>query len=228
MKSVAGQDENMNQSVNAPEADWPRWLYAGDTALILEFGNTVHPSINAKVLAMATSIKKHKILGFVEAVPAFRSISIYFDPLVTDHEQVKLACTELPLETAANLKPANVWQIPVCYDSEFGLDLEETANVLDIGVDEVIQRHVDSDFRVYVLGFMPGFSFLGGLDKTLNLPRRKSPRKLVPRGSVAIAMGLGGVYPFDSPGGWHLLGKSPVKMYDGNREPAIFFEPGDG
>lgn len=201
---------------------------AGDTAVILEFGDKVDPDINAKVMGLARALKENVVQGFVEAVPAFRSISIYFDPLVTDHELIIAACESLPQTTRGQSAPTQTWTIPVCYDEEFGLDLRETADTLKIDVTELIRRHTQSDFRVYVLGFMPGFSFLGGMDPSLNLPRRSVPRKLVPRGSVAIAMGLGGVYPFDSPGGWHVLGRTPTKLYDAERDPAIFFNPGDG
>ncbi|MDH5540853.1 MAG: 5-oxoprolinase subunit PxpB, partial [Rhizobacter sp.] len=191
----------------------PRLLDAGDAAFTIEFGNTVDPGLLAAVNALDSAIAREhaagKLPGLIETMPTFRSLTVFFDPLVTG--RVALIDTLRPLfDAAGQAAPVDgrQWRLPVCYEGDAGPDLDSTAQAIGTTVDEVIALHSGTEVRVYMLGFLPGFPFMGDLPAKLRLPRRTEPRVRVPAGSVAIAGGLTAIYPWESPGGWHLLGRA--------------------
>lgn len=166
--------------------------------------------------------------GLEETVPTFRSLAIVIDPIVTSVEAVRSTLIEHPLKSSLSSAPSgSVWRLPVCYEPQYGPDLESVSETIGLATDEVIAAHLGATYQVYLLGFQPGYGFLGDTDSRLHLPRRTEPRVRVPSGSVAIAMKLTCVYPWDSPGGWHLLGRCPIPMFDAGAPRPTLLVPND-
>ena len=210
----------------------PRLLDAGDAAFTIEFGDTIDPALLAAVGALDGAIAREhaagRLPGLVETMPTFRSLTVFFDPLVTGRRALIDAIA--PLWAAGGAGAAvegRRWRLPVCYEGECAPDLAETARTIGVGVDEVVALHSGTEVRVYMLGFLPGFPFMGDLPERLRLPRRSEPRVRVPAGSVSIAGGLTAIYPWASPGGWHLLGRCPVPLFDAGRASPALLAPGD-
>ena len=209
-----------------------RYLSCGDTAFTVEFGNEISPQINSQVMALHAAINAAKAAGklggLVESVPTMRSLMVTYDPMTTSRADLKPQIDALVaggLEAGAKSRRVAV---PCCYDDpEFAPDLEEVAERTKRTTEQVIAQHLASPFKVYVLGFMPGLAYIAGLEPSLYLPRRPQPRVRVPRSSVAIAMDMTTIYPFESPGGWHLIGRTPLWMFDQRREQPVFLAPGD-
>ena len=209
-----------------------RYLSCGDTAFSVEFGNEISPEINSRVMALHAAIgqatKAGQLAGVVETVPSMRALMVCYDPMATSRARLEpeiegLIARGLPTD----MKTRQV-TIPCCYDDpEFSPVLEEIAERTKKKVEDVIALHLASRFTVYVLGFMPGLAYIAGLEKSLYLPRRSQPRVRVPRSTVAIAMDMTTIYPFESPGGWHLIGRTPLWMFDQRREQPVFLAPGD-
>lgn len=205
-----------------------RYLSCGDTAFSVEFGNEISPTVNGRVMALHAAIGQAKIAGVVETVPSIRALMVCYDPLTTSRAKLEpeiagLIARGLPTELASRRVA-----IPCCYDDpEFAPDLGEVAERTKKKPEAVIAAHLASAFKVYVLGFMPGLAYIAGLEPSLYLPRRPQPRVRVPRSSVAIAMDMTTIYPFESPGGWHLIGRTPLWMFDQRREQPVFLAPGD-
>jgi inhibitor of KinA len=206
----------------------PRFLMAGDRGLLVEFGAVIDPEINQRVRQIFLSIEKTPIEGVTEVIPTYRSILIFYDPFITNSEIIekkileregKLADWEIP-------SPETI-EIPVAYGEDFGQDLEFVAQHNNLTPEEVIEIHTSVTYLIYMLGFTPGFPFLGGLPERLFTPRLENPRHLVPAGSVGIANNQTGVYPIDSPGGWRLIGRTPAKLYDPKRSPPILLKAGN-
>ena len=209
-----------------------RLLDAGDAAFTVEFGDTIAPALLAAVQALDAGIARAQaaggLPGLIETMPTFRSLTVFFDPLRTGRAELIEALQ--PLFTAAEHAPpvdGRHWRLPVCYEGEAGPDLAATAAAAGLSPDEVVALHSGTEFRVYMLGFMPGFPFMGDLPERLRLPRRTEPRVRVPAGSVAIAGGLTAIYPWESPGGWHLLGRCPVRLFDAAAESPSLLAVGD-
>ncbi len=209
-----------------------RYLSCGDTAFTVEFGNKISPDINGQVMALHAAVGAAKasgrLAGLVETVPTMRSLMVCYDPLATSRAQLQPQIDRLVAGgLAADLKSRKV-TIPCCYDdAEFAPDLAEVAERTKRTIEQVIAAHLASSFKVYVLGFMPGLAYIAGLEPSLYLPRRSQPRVRVPRSSVAIAMDMTTIYPFESPGGWHIVGRTPLWMFDQRREQPVFLAPGD-
>jgi len=209
-----------------------RYLSCGDTAFTVEFGNEISPQINDQVMALHAVIgaakAAGKLGGVVETVPSMRSVMVIYDPLATTRAELQPKIATL---IAGGLKVAMKGRrvtIPCCYDDpEFAPDLAEVAERTKKTPEQVIAGHLASPFKVYALGFMPGFAYSAGLEHSLYLPRRSQPRVRVPRSSVAIAMNMTIVYSFESPGGWHLIGRTPLWMFDQRRDQPVFLAPGD-
>jgi KipI family sensor histidine kinase inhibitor len=209
-----------------------RYLSCGDTAFTVEFGNEISPQINDQVMALHAAIgaakAAGKLGGVVETVPSMRSVMVIYDPLATTRAELQPKIATL---IAGGLKVAMKGRrvtIPCCYDDpEFAPDLAEVAERTKKTPEQVIAGHLASPFKVYALGFMPGFAYSAGLEHSLYLPRRSQPRVRVPRSSVAIAMNMTIVYSFESPGGWHLIGRTPLWMFDQRRDQPVFLAPGD-
>lgn len=191
---------------------------AGDTACVLEFGSSIDASVLARVSRLERAVKQlhraGRLEGLVESVPTFRSLALLFDPLVTTPDRLIAAIGEyVPDTDTGEVDAPRSWCLPVHYGTDHAPDLEEIARMTELSPSEVIEAHAATPLVVYMLGFLPGFGFLGDIDPALQLPRRTSPRLRVPAGSVAIANSLSAVYPWESPGGWHLLGHCPVPLF---------------
>ena len=205
-----------------------RIVPAGESALIVEFEERIDPGINARAIACAGAIQAARLAGVRDVVPTFRSVAIYFDPLRTDSDAL-IAC----LEREAARPPAPVSsarapvRIPVCYGGELGPDLADVASFARMTEADVVRAHVAATYRVFMLGFVPGFAYLGTVDGRIAMPRRSTPRVRVPPGSVGIAGAQTGVYPAETPGGWRLIGRSPVKPFDPAREDPFLMQAGD-
>lgn len=200
----------------------------GDRGLLLEFGDEISLKINQKVRRMNLALKREKIEGVIETVPTYRSLLIVYNPLILSFENLKRRVKEIEsaLEEIDLPKP-NLTRIPVVYGGLYGPDLEEVAHHCGITPEEVIRLHCSVTYHIYMVGFMPGFPYMGELPDALVTPRLKTPRLSVPAGSVGIAQKQTGIYPMESPGGWRLIGKTPLKMFDPNKQPPSLLQMGD-
>lgn len=209
-----------------------RYLSCGDTAFTVEFGNDVSPEINGQVMALHAAVagaaRAGELAGVVETVPTMRSLMVCYDPLATSRAELEPRIANLIARGLPASGTSRQVRMPCCYDGEdFAPDLAEVAERTRKTPQQVIDGHLASDFKVYVLGFMPGLAYIAGLDRSLYLPRRSQPRVRLPKSSVAIAMDMTCIYPFESPGGWHIIGRTPLWMFDQRREQPVFLAPGD-
>ena len=209
----------------------PRFLPSGDTALVVEFGERIDRGLSAAVIGLAERIRVADLGGVTETVPSFRSLLVHYDPLATSAERLTgqisgLIASQIGGETAAQAS-RRLWRIPACHDPEFAPDLAEVAATAGLTPDEAIALHGATRYHVYMIGFLPGFPYLGDLPEALRLPRRENPRVKVPAGSLAIAAAMTAVYTYESPGGWHLIGRTPVPLFDLRAEPPARLRPGD-
>lgn len=203
-------------------------MTAGDSSILIQFGNSIDPDINARIAATVQLMKEQHIEGVVDIIPAFCSLLINYDPRVISYDEMKTRMEKiLSVEIAAGARKKKVYEIPVCYGGEFGPDLPTIAEHAGLSEQEVIDIHSSTDYLIYMLGFLPGFTYLGGLDERIHTPRLANPRIRIPAGSVGIGGSQTGIYPMDSPGGWQLMGMTPVKTYDPDREVPILVEAGD-
>lgn len=203
-------------------------LTAGDSALLIEFEQRIAPEINAQITAFVHLLKGQHIEGVTDLIPAFASLLINYDPRVIGYKDLKARIEELlKIEVSEEASEARVFEIPVCYGGEYGPDIANIAENAGLSEQEVIDIHCSKDYLIYMLGFLPGFVYLGGLDERIHTPRLANPRISIPAGSVGIAASQTGIYPLNSPGGWQLLGMTPVKTYDPERETPILVEAGD-
>ena len=208
--------------------DKPRFFLTGDRGLLVEFGAAIDPEINQKVRQVFLSLEKMPIEGVTEVIPTYRSILISYDPFKTDPERLKKRI----LDHESNLEkweipPPETVEIQVAYGGEFGPDLEFVAQHNKLTPEEVIQIHTSGTYLIYMIGFTPGFPFLGGLSEKIFTPRLENPRLVVPAGSVGIANNQTGIYPIDSPGGWQLIGRTPIKLYDPTSANPFFLKAGN-
>lgn len=205
-----------------------RFLPAGDCAMTVEFGNAVDIGMNQKVHALAAKIREKQMTGVTELLPTFRSLMIYYNSCETSFEIIKKEIESYGniQENAENSKK-KILKIPCCYGARFGCDLADMERHTGLDRDEIIKIHSSTDYRIYMMGFLPGFVYLGGLDKRLEMPRLKTPRVKIERGAVGIGGNQTGVYPLASPGGWRLMGATPVDLYDPGREEPVFCRAGE-
>lgn len=210
----------------AEAARWPVVREAGDSALLLELGDRIEPAVNARAVVVAESLRARALAGVRDVVATIRSVAAFFDPLQTDVEVLTAA---LRAAAAAPAAPARreTLAVPVVYGGDAGPDLGAVAEWAGLPVEEVIARHAAPVYRVYMMGFLPGFAYLGTVDPGVAVPRRPRPRLRVPAGSVGIAGQQTGVYPSTSPGGWQLVGRSQLRMFDPGRDPVSLLAPGD-
>jgi KipI family sensor histidine kinase inhibitor len=205
----------------------PTFLDAGDTGLVIEFGTAIDPALSARVIALDKAITSQKFPGLIETVVTYRSLMVQLDPLVFDLDAFKaFVMAEAPKLPSAP-PPGRRWRVPVVYGGPFGIDLEDVAKTHGITPQEVIRRHKAAVYRVYAMGFMPGYTYLGGLDQTIATPRRLNPRAMTPAGTISIG-GIQALVAGEAmPSGWHLLGRTPVKTFLATRDPVALFAPGD-
>ena len=204
-----------------------RFLSAGDRALVVEFGDRVDRALSDDVLRLDASLRSTGLAGVVETVPTFRSLMVHYDPLVTSRAELEQAIAVLLDRRSGLCRDATLWRVPVCYEGEFAPDLAEVARLTELTPREVVGLHSAVRYHVYMLGFLPGFPYLGDLPPQLALPRRADPRVRVPAGSVLIATTLTAIYPYESPGGWHLIGATPIRLFDPERPRPALLAPGD-
>lgn len=204
-----------------------RYLVSGDCGVSVEFGNEISPEINKKIRAFKIAIEKSGIDGIVETIPTYRSLLIQYRPEIIRFKELTEHFEGL-MGSLANIEipPPGVIEIPVFYGGEMGPDIENVAEHNHKTVEEVIQIHTSEEYLIYMLGFIAGFPYLGGMSKEIATPRLKNPRVKIDGGSVGIAGEQTGIYPVDSPGGWQLIGRTPLKLYDSEREKPILLEAG--
>jgi len=206
----------------------PRLLALGDSALTLEFGDRIDPALNAKVIAARDALAALRLDGIGDVVPTWRSLTVHFDPLQLDRQQLSEQLLECALAETQKSALATRWQVPVVFGDEFGPDLADVAQATGRSAAEIIDTLCATELRVFLIGFLPGFPYLGELPDWLRLPRLATPRAAVPANSLAIADAQAAVYPWQSPGGWHLLGRTPVRLFDvGNADCPALLAPGD-
>ena len=205
----------------------PRLLPSGDSAITVEFSRNIDDAANQRVLALDQVLAAAAIDGVIESVPTYRSLLVHYDPCKIGFEALGeklLALAEQPMPPTTR---ARRWRIPVAYGGEHGIDLEDVAKRLDTTPEDIVARHVAGDYRVAMIGFTPGWSYLSGLEKFLHMPRRQNPRLLTPAGTISIGGVQTGVQCLAGPSGWHLLGRTPVRTYQLHRNPIFLTEPGD-
>lgn len=205
-----------------------KFLTAGDSAIVMEFGDTIEKETNARIAAVVESLKNKNIDGIMDILPTYRSILINYDPVKISYGEMVEILKGLSKSDKANQSDeVRLIEIPTLYGKEYGPDIEFVAENANLSVDEVIKIHSGTDYLVYMMGFIPGFTYLGGLDPRIATPRLKSPRLKIEPGSVGIAGNQTGMYPLESPGGWQLIGRTPLKLYDDTKEPPVFIQAGD-
>jgi inhibitor of KinA len=205
-----------------------RIVAAGDSALIVELPARIDPEINARAVALADAVTAKNLIGVRDVVPTYCSVAVYFDPLHTNYDRL-LAVLEREASHPASsqLATRQPVHIPVCYGGDFGPDLLEVASLARLSEEEVVDIHASITYRVFMLGFVAGFAYLGIVDDRIAMPRHATPRRKVPVGSVGIAGKQTGVYPAETPGGWQIIGRTPLKPYDPHREEPFLMKAGD-
>ena len=218
----------MAMSERVSEFNTVKFLPVGDCALLVEFGRKVDSRINARVRALSDAVLAADFFWLKDIVPAFASLLVCFDreaaaPAEVLREMRRLV-EELPLAAGGEKR---VWRIPVCYEGEFAPDMADMERLTGLPAAEIIRLHSGRDYLIYMLGFLPGFPYLGGLDERIHAARLDSPRVRIEAGSVGIGGAQTGVYPVESPGGWRLIGRTPLRLYAPNREQPIVYQAGD-
>ncbi len=205
----------------------PRILPCGDAAVTVEFGNVIDTDINARALGFDRAIAATNMAGIVETVPTYRSVTVHYDPMILNFNDISSALLEIAASSGMAQSSGRHWRIPVVYGGEFGMDLDFLAQSKNLTTEEVIRLHCAARYRVYMLGFMPGFSYLGGLDPALATPRRATPRQTSPSGSVSLGGEQAAVQCLSSPLGWHILGRTPVRTFHPTRKEMFLLDAGD-
>jgi inhibitor of KinA len=210
------------------EPTWPRIARLGEETWLIEFEPRLDPAINTQVLAVAERLRRRPRPGIRDIVPACASLAVHIDPEIIDDSAVQpLLHDALSGTVVGPQSPGQLHEIPVCYAPQFALDLDSVSQVSRCSPDEVVARHLAVEYRVYMLGFLPGFPYLAAVDERIAVARHATPRPLVPAGSVGIAGRQTGIYPTDSPGGWQIVGRTPIRLFDPAEAPEPRLRPGD-
>lgn len=219
-----------------PPAPFPIKIYPlGDAAIVLQFGETIDTETLKEITSWTSHLQKDPFPGMLELVPAYTTLTIYYNPWILG-EKGKYDAYEraqgyiyqsLHTKDSSPEKASRLIEIPVCYESEFGPDLEFVAHHNQLTTEEVISIHTGGEYLVYMIGFAPGFPYLGGMDKKISSPRKSSPRLKIPGGSVGIAGAQTGIYPIETPGGWQLIGRTPLLLFNPERESPSLLQAGD-
>jgi KipI family sensor histidine kinase inhibitor len=199
---------------------------AGDSAILLELEAMIDPAVNARAIAIATAIRDQRLAGVRDVIPTYRSVAVHFDPLTSDVDSLRNAMREAAASPPVSASGSLV-EVPVAYGGDNGPDLDDVAAFAKLQARTVIDRHCGPEYRVFMLGFLPGFAYMGTVDGSIAAPRKATPRTRIPAGSVGIAGRQTGVYPRESPGGWQLIGRTSQHVFDPTREPPSLFRPGD-
>ncbi|APC40933.1 5-oxoprolinase subunit PxpB [Clostridium estertheticum] len=208
--------------------DEVKYLIAGDRALVVEFGDKIEEQVNSKIRSLTVAIAQEGIIGINETIPTYRSLMVIYDPIIMELDELISVLKSIILKMhELKLPDAKVIEIPTLYGGEYGPDIEFVAKHNKISIDEVIKIHTDREYLIYMIGFTPGFPYLGGMSDKIEAPRLQNPRTKIPVGSVGIAGKQTGIYPVESPGGWQLVGRTPVKLYDPCRDEPVLLNAGD-
>ena len=205
--------------------DKPRFLPAGDSSLVIELGDEISDECNEKVVSLSKELSTIK--GISEILPTYRSLLVCYDPSVTDFDAIKTEALEMLKALKISKMGGRTVEVPVCYGGDFGPDLRFVAEHNGLSEEEVIEMHSSRSYRVFMLGFLPGFPYLGGMDERIAAPRLEKPRTRIPAGSVGIAGKQTGIYPLESPGGWRIIGRTPFRLYDPDAENPVPIRAGD-
>lgn len=205
----------------------PRLLPSGDRAITVEFARTIDDAANQRVLALDRAVTEAAVEGVTETVPTYRSLLVHYDPVRIGFDALGEKLVALAQQPSARTETTRHWRIPVAYGGENGIDLEDVANALKTTPDDIVARHVAGHYRVAMIGFSPGWSYLSGLEKFLTMPRRQNPRLMTPAGTISIGGIQTGIASVAMPSGWHLLGRTAVRTYQLHRDPIFLLEPGD-
>lgn len=209
--------------------DNPRFLQAGESCLSVEFADEISRHANDAVTQLKNHLEGQRSVKIRECLPTYRSLSVYYDPLVVSADQIIAAARKALSEASENSDQSHVViSVPVCYGGEYGPDIENVAQHSGVSVDEVIERHSKNICHCYMIGFIPGFAYLGGMDESIATPRLSNPRSVITGGSVGIAGKQTGIYPLDSPGGWQLIGRTPLKLFTPEAESPTLIQAGYG
>ena len=204
-----------------------RVIAAGDSGWLIELPERIDAEVNTRAIRIARAVERSG-MPVTDVVVGYRSVMVYVDPLAETASGIERRLQEMAADPpGADEATGATVEVPVCYDGPCGPDLQDIAAFAQCSVEEVIQRHLALEYRVFVVGFVPGFAYMASVDPKIAAPRRSSPRLKVPPGSVAIAAGQTGIYPAETPGGWSLIGRCPVRPYDPDRPEPFLFHPGD-
>lgn len=207
----------------------------GDSGIVVSFGEVIHPAIHTKVQQFIATLEANRFEGIIEYVPAFTTVTIYYKPSnfanrvgKTPYEIVKNKVEALlQLLKTEGESTSRIVEIPVCYGDEFGPDLDYVANYHQLTEEEIIKIHSSEDYLVYMIGFAPGFPYLGGMNKRLATPRKGNPQAAIPKGSVGIAGEQTGIYPLETPGGWQIIGRTPLSLFKPLDQKPVLLKAGD-
>lgn len=206
----------------------PRIRFSGDTLLLVDLGDAIDAEVNERVMRVAEHVAAAALPGVRDVVPAYCAVGVHFDPLRTDMDAVERAIREGVGQAPGGVAPAQpVVEIPVCYGGARGPDLDQVAAWSGLTPEEVVRRHSGRTYRVYMLGFVPGFAYMAHVEPAIAMPRHRVPRERVPAGSVGIAGEQTGIYPVATPGGWQVIGQCPLRMFAPDRSPATRCVAGD-
>lgn len=206
-----------------------RVVAAGDAALVVEFADRIDAAVNARAIAVAQALRAAALPGVRDIVPAYRSVTLYFDPLRADATEIDARLRQAAAACELDAPPLDgpLVHVPVCYDADYGPDLDQVARFAGVAPRDVVALHCSREYRVFMLGFVPGFAYMGTVDSRIALPRRTEPRTAVPAGAVAIAGGQTGIYPRQTPGGWHIIGRTPLALLSFDRPVPSLLAAGD-
>jgi inhibitor of KinA len=214
---------------DVPDVRWaraPKLFDVGECALVVEFGQVIDPTTNDRVIALDHALSRAAIPGVLEVVPTYRSLMIHYDPLAVPRDDLAARVKVLLSERPEPRKPRR-WTFPVCYDETFGIDLAAAAWALGLPASRIVELHSSVTYRIYMHGFAPGLPALGGLPEALRLPRFMTPRQSVPPGSVIIVLNQASIASVDMPCAWHVIGRTPERLFVLGREPTVLTETGD-
>jgi inhibitor of KinA len=205
-----------------------RYFPLGDSAFIVKAGNDISPDTHKKIRNFAHEIDSENIEGIIELIPAYNEIQVCYNPDKIYYTDLLHRLQNLEKKAAKSKKSKiKLIYIPVCYEKEFSIDISEVAKVNKITEKELVKIHTEAEYLVYMLGFTPGFCYLGGMSEKISAPRKENPRNKIEAGAVGIAGNQTGIYPIDSPGGWQIIGKTPLKLFDPERNPEFLIESGN-
>lgn len=204
-------------------------LPCGECAVTVEFSREMDPRAGEAVIRLAGELRSRNGAGILEVIPTYRSVTICYDPFTISLKEVQktVAVCMRRSRRAQQNESVRRFYIPVCYGGRFGMDLEYIARKTGLDMREIVRRHISREYPINMIGFLPGFPYLSDMDETIAAPRLENPRELIPAGSVGIGGKQTGVYPIASPGGWRLIGRTPVRLYDPHRDPPVLYRAGD-